>query len=143
MSKLGLQKGAARDRYLELVHEFPLVSIRTNKELRAAHKVIDSLLANGPQGEGEEIYLDALSDLASVYEEENIELPKAIDADLLTHLFEAKGVSQAEAANKLRISKSTVSELLSGRRKLTRAQVTRFANYFNVEPSAFMPASRD
>ena len=56
-------KGAAQDSYLELVRAFPLASIKSDGQLQEAQKVMDQLLAQGELTGGEEMYLDALSDL--------------------------------------------------------------------------------
>jgi len=69
--------------YLALVTEHPLFSIRSEAQLNAAQKVMDRLLAKDKPEAGEEMYLDALSDLVWAYEDVvRIELNKMND-DLL------------------------------------------------------------
>ena len=51
---------------------FPLASIKSDKQLAAAQEVMDRLLAKGELDEGEEMYLDALSDLVATYEDNTI-----------------------------------------------------------------------
>ena len=63
--------GPGRDSYLELVMAFPLASIQSDEHLHVAQKVMDQLLAQGVLDEGEEMYLDALSDLVAAYEDEH------------------------------------------------------------------------
>jgi HTH-type transcriptional regulator / antitoxin HigA len=89
------------------------------------------------------LYLDALSDLVAVYEDEDFQPDAPTDAELLSHLMEARGVNQATLANDLDVAKSTVCDWLSGRRDLSRRQVMIVAKYFHVEPAAFMRATRD
>ena len=55
--------------YLELVKAFPLASIRSDEHLTEAQKVMDRLLARGTPDDGETMYLNALSDLVTVYED--------------------------------------------------------------------------
>src|SRR5262245_28441399 len=55
--------GKSRDSYLELVQAFPLASIKSDRQLEEASKVMDRLLAGGDLDDGEEMYLEALSDL--------------------------------------------------------------------------------
>ena len=81
------------------------------------------------------MYLDALSDLVATYEDEHHAIPPASDADLLRHFMEAKGVSQTELSRDAGIAKSTVSELLAGKKPLSRQLIRKLALYFNVEPS--------
>ena len=60
---------------------FPLASIKSDEQLHEAHKVMDQLLAHGELKGGEEIYLDALSDLVAAYEDEHFAIEPASDAD--------------------------------------------------------------
>ena len=73
-------------------------------------EVIDRLLAKGVLDAGESLYLDTLSDLVASYEDEHHVIGPASDADMLHHLMETKGVSQADLSRESGISRSTVSE---------------------------------
>jgi HTH-type transcriptional regulator / antitoxin HigA len=128
-------KGKVRDSYLELVLAFPLSSIRSDEHLGEAQKVMDRLLAKGKLGEGEETYLDALSDLVAIYEDEHHAIEPASDADMLRHLLEAKGVSQAQVSQEAGIAKSTISEVLAGKKPFSRQMIRKLANYFKVDMS--------
>jgi HTH-type transcriptional regulator/antitoxin HigA len=88
-------KGKSRDSYLELVLVFPLASIKSDGHLGEAQKVMDGILAKGRLDHGEETYLDALSDLVATYEDEHYAIEPASDANMLRHLMEAGGVTQA------------------------------------------------
>ena len=133
-TKFGL-KGRDRDTYLELVLAFPLASIRSNEHLAAAQDVMDRLLAKGDIDDGEEMYLDALSDLVGAYEDEHYPIAPASDDDMLYHLMEAKGTTQAELSRGTKIAKSTISEVLAGKKQFSRQMIHRFAEYFKVDVS--------
>ena len=128
-------RGKSRDSYLELVRAFPLASIRSEERLEAAQEVLDGLLARAGTDEGVDMYLDALSDLVAVYEDERHPIPPASDADLLRHLLEAKGATQADLCRATGIAKSTVSEVLNGKRPFSRLIIRKLASYFQVDPS--------
>ena len=66
--------------------------------------------------DGEEMYLDALSDLVASYEDEHHAIGPASDADMLRHLMDAKGVTQSQVSQETGIAKSTISEVLAGKR---------------------------
>jgi HTH-type transcriptional regulator/antitoxin HigA len=125
-------KGAGRDSYLELVLAFPLASIKSDEQLQEAQKVMDQLLARGELDDGEEMYLDALSDLVAVYEDEHYAIEPASDADMLRHLMEAKDVTQAQLSRDTAIPKSTISEVLAGKKPFSRQMIRKFADYFSV-----------
>jgi len=128
-------RGKTRDSYLELVQSFPLSSIRSESQLKQAQKVMDQLLAKGKLGDGDEIYLNALSDLVAVYEDQHHRIEPASDADMLRHLMEAKDVNQIELHRHTDIPKSTISELLAGKKPFSRQIIRTLANFFNVDVS--------
>lgn len=125
--------GKQRDSYLELVQVFPLTSIRSDEHLEAAQAVIDELLAKGALDDGEQLYLDGLSDLVADYEDEHHPIAPASDADMLRHLMDAKGVTQAQLHRQTGIAKSTISEMLAGRKAFTRQIIRKLADYFHVD----------
>lgn len=133
-TKFGLT-GRDRDSYLELVLDFPLSSIRSDEHLGEAQKVMDWLLAKGALGEGEETYLDALSDLVAVYEDGHQPIEPASDADMLRHLLDAKGVTQAQVSQAAGLAKSTLSEVLAGKKPFSRQMIRKLADYFKVDVS--------
>lgn len=128
-------RGKTRDAYLERVAAFPLASIRTEKDLEAAQAVMDELFARGKLSAGDELYLDALSDLVAAYEDAAHPISPASDADMLRHLMEAKGITQAELHRSTKISKSTISEMLAGKRPFSRHMIGTLARYFDIDKS--------
>ncbi len=128
-------KGAGRDSYLGLVTAFPLASIKSDEYLQEAQKVMDQLLARGELDDGEEMYLDALSDLVAAYEDEHYPIEPASDAEMLRHLMDAKEVTQAQLSRDTTIPKSTISEVLAGKKPFSRQMIRKFAGYFNVDAS--------
>jgi HTH-type transcriptional regulator/antitoxin HigA len=133
-TKFGL-KAKDRDAYLELVQLLPLASIKSDEHLEAAQEVMDRLLAKGEFDDGEEMYLDALSDLVAAYEDEHHAIAPASDADMLRHLMEAKDISQAQLSRETGIAKSTISEVLAGKKAFSRQLIRKFADYFKVDVS--------
>ncbi len=130
--------GKAKDRYLELILRFPLRPLRCDEELDAAVAVIDALLSQPSLKREEQDYLEVLGDLVEAYETEAHPLRPVSDADLLTHLIEARGVSQSEVAEATGIAVSTISEVLRGKRNLNRAHIGKLARYFHVSPDTFV-----
>jgi HTH-type transcriptional regulator/antitoxin HigA len=128
-------KGASRDSYLGLVMDFPLASIKSEEQLEEAQKVMDRLLARGELDDGQEMYLDALSDLVAAYEDEHHAIEPASDGDMLRHLMEARGVTQAQLSKDTTIPKSTISEVLAGKKPFSRQMIRKLADYFAVDAS--------
>lgn len=126
-------KGKNRDSYLDLVSDFPLASIKSDEHLAEAQRVMDRLLARGALDEGEQTYLDALSDLAGAYEDEQHAIGPASDAEMLCHLMDAKGVSQMQLSRETGLPKSSISEVLSGKKAFSRQIIRKLAKYFRVD----------
>ena len=128
-------KGKVRDDYLELVLKFPLASLKLEEQFQDAQAVIDGLLAKGKLSAGEEMYLDALSDLVAAYEDVHYPIEPASDADMLRHLMEAKDITQAELHRGTGLAKSSISEVLAGRKCFSRQMIRKLADYFKIDVS--------
>jgi len=74
--------------------------------------------------------------LVERYEEEHYPVPKADPADVLRYLLERNGLSQRDIAQELG-SESTVSLVLSGKRRLNRDHIARLSTRFNLSPAVF------
>jgi HTH-type transcriptional regulator / antitoxin HigA len=133
-AKFGL-RAKDHDSYLRLVISFPLKSIESDEHLEAASQVIDNLLAQDRLDHGVEMYLDALSDLVNAYEEKNHAIPPASDAEMLRHLLEMKGVTQADLSRETKLPKSSLSEILAGKKPFSRQMIRTLADYFQVDTS--------
>ena len=133
-TRFGLKR-KDRDSYLELVLAFPLASIRSDGHLAEAQKVVDRLLARGDLDDGETMYLDALSDLVAAYEDFHHAIEPASDAEMLRHFLEAKGITQAQLSKETGVAKSSISEVLAGKKPLSRRMIRKLAKYFDVDVS--------
>ena len=102
------------DTYFKLVKRFPLVHIRDDAHLRRASETINRLLQED-RDEGAEEYLDVLTDLVEAYERQHVLIPDASEADVLRELMRANGLSQLRLAQEVKISQSTISDVLTGR----------------------------
>lgn len=128
-------KAKDRDSYLELVQAFPLVSIGSDEHLEAASDTVDQLMAKGSLDHGEEMYLDALSDLIATYEDRHHAIEPASDADMLRHLLDSKGVTQTDVCSATGLPKSSLSEVLAGKKQFSRQMVRSLADYFQIDAS--------
>jgi HTH-type transcriptional regulator / antitoxin HigA len=125
------------DRYHALVQKFPLRPLRSDEELDRAIEVIDSLIGRGGLDQGEQDYLDVLSNVVEQYETEEHPMRPVTDAEMLRHLIAARGITQKQLASDVGIAMSTISQVLHGRRTLNRDHIGALARYFSVSPAAF------
>ena len=134
----GLEYRCEPDYYLELVQAFPLRHIRSDSELDEAIGFIDTLIQRGKLRPEEQAYFDVLTDIVEKYEAKHHPMPQVSDADLLRYLIEAQGITQACLAKAIKVSDSIVSDILRGKRELTRKQVILVSSYFKISPSTFI-----
>jgi HTH-type transcriptional regulator/antitoxin HigA len=113
--------------------------LRTDKELDCAIQMIDSLIIRGDLDPGEQDYLDILTDIIERYEADEHPMSPVSDAVMLRHLIEARGVTQSKLAADVKIPMSTISEVLNGKRRLTRNHIAVLSKYFGVSSSVFQP----
>ena len=59
------------------------------------------------------------------------EIEPASDADMLRHLMEAKEVSQMQLSHDTGLPKSTISEVLAGKKSFSRKMIRKLADYFH------------
>jgi HTH-type transcriptional regulator/antitoxin HigA len=126
--------------YLPLIRRFPLRPIRSDAELDEASRVVDELTDRDDLSPTELDYLDVLGDLIEKYEDEHVELPEVSDSVMLRSLMEENGVKQVDVIRGTGISKTVLSLILSGKRKLTRKHLSVLVKYFGVSPSSFLGA---
>ncbi len=131
-----------RDPYFELVKRFPLRPIHTDAKLHEAQEVVRSLVIRPRLDSAEADYLQVLAGLVSDYEATKFPRKAASDGEMLGFLIEMKGASQVKAARDNGIAESTVSEVLAGKRMLTREHIAKLAAYFNVGESVFSLSNR-
>ena len=112
-------KGARRDSYLKLVTAFPLASIKSVEQLHEAQRVMDQLLARANSRAERKCTSTRLSDLVATYEDEHYAIGPASDAEMLRHLMEAKCVTQSQLSRDTTVPKSTISEILAGKKHLS------------------------
>ncbi len=128
-----------RDRadYAALCAILPPLSIRDDGHLALALAQIDALVGTDALSAGAEAYLDALADLVSVYEDRTVELPRMGGLAVLRHLMEERDMPQQELIGVFG-NKSTVSEVLRGKRHLTLNHIARLGEFFGVPAGVFV-----
>jgi HTH-type transcriptional regulator/antitoxin HigA len=129
---------ALRNTYFELIKQFPLRPLRSEKALDQAARIVDRLAVKKSLDRSERDYLDVLSDLIERYEDQHHEIEPLADGEMLRFLIEQSGRTQIHLARATGIANSTISAVLSGKRDLTRHQVVKLAAYFHVDPGIFL-----
>ena len=135
--------GRISDRYFVLVRELPLRPISSDIELDQAIAMIDRLLARDLLAGDEQDYLDVLSDLVETYEDQRYPIEPVSGLDALRHLVESSGKTRATVALEAGLPESTLSEVLSGRRRLNTRHIGILARYFRIDPGIFLDTAAE
>jgi HTH-type transcriptional regulator / antitoxin HigA len=136
-----LEKGLlimASTTYAILLQEAQPRVIHDDKTHQHALKWIDRLMKLPRLSSAQQTLLELLSKLANDYEEELYPTPDVPPRDILQHLLESSGKSQAEFARTIGIPRSMISEVLKGKRSISVENAFRLADHFHVEPSLFI-----
>ena len=124
--------------YPELLQQAQPQIISDSKAHERALRTVESLMKKPKLTTAEGKLLDLLAKLIDDYEETIYPTPKVSPARMLSHLIDAKGASQAELSRQTGVARSTISEVLKGKRRLSVENAFRLADYFHVEPSLFL-----
>jgi HTH-type transcriptional regulator / antitoxin HigA len=85
----------------------------------------------------EETLLQLWALLIEEYEAKYYPIPEATPQNILLHLIEARKIKQADLVGVIG-SKGVVSEVVNGKRAISKAQAKALAEFFNVNPSIFI-----
>jgi HTH-type transcriptional regulator / antitoxin HigA len=125
-------------RYRRLVSRAMPVLIETEEENARILAIVERLME---KGEGltaeEEKLLKLLARLVEDFEQRFYKLSKATPLEVLHHLMEARGVKQSQLWD-LFGSKGIASEVLNGKRAISKTHARALANYFHVPADLFV-----
>jgi len=128
--------------YLGLVEQFPPVKIRTPEQAKAPERRIEELLAHPKLSAAEEAYVDLVSDLLADWEDATVTIPDIDGVELLRALLEDRGLRQKDLVG-IFATESVASEVIAGRRELSRKHIEGLARFFKISPAVFFPADGD
>ena len=112
--------------------------IKTEAENDRAFLIVEELLAKGDKLSSEEIaLLELLGKLIADFEAEFYQ-PREISArEVLVEMMNARGLKQKDLTEVLG-SKSRVSEVVSGKREISKTQARALADFFKVSAELFI-----
>jgi HTH-type transcriptional regulator / antitoxin HigA len=124
--------------YPELLRQAQPEIISDDRSHQRALRIVDSLMKKSRLTKAEGKLLDLLAKLIDDYEETIYPTPEVPPSRMLKHLIDAKGATQAELARQTGVPRSTISEVLKGKRSISVENAYRLAKYFHVEPTLFL-----
>jgi HTH-type transcriptional regulator/antitoxin HigA len=124
------------------MERFPPVKIRTAEQAKATESRIEELLAQPKLSEAEDAYVDLLSDLLADWEDATVKIPDIDGVELLRALLEDRGLRQKDLVGVF-ATESVASEVIAGRRELSRKHIEGLARFFKISPAVFFAADSD
>ena len=113
-------------------------AIRTKKDYTRATAVMNQLLDDVGENENHPLadVLDYLSNQVIAYEADHVEIPDASPRDVLRFLMEQHNLSQTDLADCA--PQSRISEILNGRREISKDMAKALAKRFGVGVEVFV-----
>ena len=130
--------------YAALASEFPLRPLRTKSDFRRAAAMLDrfATAAEGSLSRGEQDYFETLTLLIEDYDRRHRPIePEPDPIAVLKHLMRENDMTVSDLGELLG-SKGNASEILSGKRSLSKAHMAALAHRFSVNVSLFFPRSQ-
>jgi HTH-type transcriptional regulator / antitoxin HigA len=121
--------------YGELLAESQPKVINDEQEYDNALKIVATLMNNELTPE-ETALLEVWAILIEDYEDQNYPMAESTPQEVLLHLMEVKEVRQVDLMGILG-SKGVVSEVVNGKRSISKAQAKALGEFFKVNPSLF------
>src|SRR5690606_6442237 len=102
-------------------------------------KQIDGLIRKVKRNRAEDDLLELLATLAGQYEiRRGYSTPEVPPRERLAGLMEARGITQAKLSRESQVPRTTINEVLAGRRSISKANARRLAQFFGVSVDEFI-----
>lgn len=108
--------------------------IRTEEQNQQCIAELELLLTRGNLTPEEQEYADLLTVLIEKFEERYQIEPAATPIEVIRHLMDARGLNRADMLDVFG-SKSVVSDVLNGKRGLSKTHIERLVTKFHISPA--------
>ncbi|MFN5966306.1 MAG: type II toxin-antitoxin system HigA family antitoxin, partial [Pseudanabaena sp.] len=126
-----------RKAYGDLLAEIQPQVITNDAENEIALQNIEKLLAIPQPTAEEERILQLLLTLVEKYEDEHYPMNNSSPLDIILHLMESNDLKQADLVNVIG-SSGVVSEVVNGKRQISKNQAQALGKFFHVDPKLFL-----
>ncbi|MFN6462187.1 MAG: type II toxin-antitoxin system HigA family antitoxin [Nostoc sp. DedVER02] len=123
--------------YSRLLSEVAPKVIETEEEYNSALAVAERLTFCKNRTPKEKALHKLIVILIEAYEAENYPMDKSAPHEILQHIMEVSNTRQADLVNIIG-SSGVVSEIVNGKRSISKAQAKALGDYFKVTPSLFI-----
>lgn len=125
--------------YQTLLQEFVPRPISSERAYQRTLKQIDGLIRRVKRSRAEDDLLELLATLVEQYEtRQGYTAPTVSPRDRLAGLIEAREITQAELARGSQVPRTTINEILVGRRGISKTNAIRLAKFFGLPAEEFI-----
>lgn len=126
-------------RYGRLLAKAAPAVIQTEAENERTLEKIEVLMDKGEKRSPEEDrLLELLAKLVEDFEAKAYSLGESTPGEILAYMIEKRGLKQADLVPVLGCSKSFMSEMVSGRREISKANAKKLAAFFGMPVELFI-----
>lgn len=126
-----------KNAYASLLAEFLPKVITTEEENERSLEAVEKLMACKARTPEQDALLDLLVTLIEKFEDEHYQLHGSTPQSILQHLMEARGIKQEELVGVIG-SRGVVSEVVNGKRSISKIAAKALAEFFHVSPELFI-----
>jgi len=127
--------------YAQLLAEYEPRSIENEEQAIALAQILNQFLDIAEPTSDGVAFRDLLGDLLYVWEQDNTEIANVPVNERIRALLEDNGLRQKDLVPAVFPTESVASEVITGKRPLTYDFANRLADYFQISPAFFFPAS--
>lgn len=123
--------------YAQLLAKYQPKIIETEAENHRAIELAQELEHKVNRSNEENAILELLITLIEKFEDENYPISEGTPHSMLLHLMEASGIKQENLVSVIG-SRGVVSEVVNGKRSISKAQAKALAKFFSVDVGLFI-----
>jgi HTH-type transcriptional regulator/antitoxin HigA len=123
--------------YRQLLTKYAPRPIRSQRAYEQALAQLEKLMVPRPNA-AHSLLIEVLATLIEKYESRHYPTPEISPAEMLAKLLKTKGARPAEVAKTTGIPTATLSNVLAGRRGISKQNAFKLGEYFGLSPIAFL-----
>lgn len=124
--------------YGSLLGKYQPKIIASEDEYNRTLELIEQMMVRGEELTPEEnSLLELLSILVEIYEDSQFPVEPSSPRNILLHLMDARELKQSDLVGVIG-SKGIVSEIVNGKRSISKAQAKALGEFFHVSPALFI-----
>jgi HTH-type transcriptional regulator / antitoxin HigA len=127
-----------QDRYGQLLAQYQPQVIASEAENERLLEIIEELMSCLKRTPEQERVLQLLVSLVEQFEDKHYQLNASTPHSLLLHFMEARNLKQADLIGVISASRGVISEVVNGKRQITRNQAKKLGEFFSVDPGLFI-----